>query len=499
MVPLLTFLGHNCFLVETESSSILIDPWFSKSGSFYGSWMQYPSNHHLADRARNALTREHALLLLSHEHGDHFDREFLAGLPPGLEAGVVRFDDRFLADELRQFNLRVTELDEGTSLQCGDLAVQFFRVDEGTASDAAILIEGNGFRFLNQNDCKMFDRLSDVPLPLTHYAVQFSGASWYPECFDYDAQTKRRRSAESVANKIRNVQHALEVLEPDVFVPSAGPVVFPFLSSDFGKPDSSVFVHQDELDSRLAVPRSTAVCFARPGDQVEAGERSNPIPPPSEAELEWYRRNCVDVWSHLPDHFEPNDLVEEVRQRLVRIAGLAPADTPAIEFIWGPEAIDRCVINLHDGSVELGGCPAGGAPSVEITAERKYFRLLIENPRWQEVVLTFRAQIRRSPDQFNNWVNLFLYSDPTSIEDNFKNAQVGRTERFEFDAGDFGRFTAARWCPHQGADLATAVIDGSCVVCPRHGWRFDLEQGGVDVRSGTSINAIRVREPRPGN
>jgi nitrite reductase/ring-hydroxylating ferredoxin subunit len=36
-------------------------------------------------------------------------------------------------------------------------------------------------------------------------------------------------------------------------------------------------------------------------------------------------------------------------------------------------------------------------------------------------------------------------------------------------------------------------------VCPRHGWRFDLEQGGVDVRSGTSINAIRVREPRPGN
>ena len=33
-----TYFGHNTFLVMQNETSILIDPWFSPNGAFFGSW-----------------------------------------------------------------------------------------------------------------------------------------------------------------------------------------------------------------------------------------------------------------------------------------------------------------------------------------------------------------------------------------------------------------------------------------------------------------------------
>ncbi len=32
-------------------------------------------------------------------------------------------------------------------------------------------------------------------------------------------------------------------------------------------------------------------------------------------------------------------------------------------------------------------------------------------------------------------------------------------------------------CPHQGGPLADGALDGSCVTCPWHAWRFDVRTG----------------------
>ena len=32
-------------------------------------------------------------------------------------------------------------------------------------------------------------------------------------------------------------------------------------------------------------------------------------------------------------------------------------------------------------------------------------------------------------------------------------------------------------CPHQGGPLADGAIQGTCVVCPWHGWEFDVRTG----------------------
>lgn len=41
-----------------------------------------------------------------------------------------------------------------------------------------------------------------------------------------------------------------------------------------------------------------------------------------------------------------------------------------------------------------------------------------------------------------------------------------------------GRFmTIENQCPHKGGPLCDGIVSGSTVVCPLHGWRFDLETG----------------------
>jgi len=45
-----------------------------------------------------------------------------------------------------------------------------------------------------------------------------------------------------------------------------------------------------------------------------------------------------------------------------------------------------------------------------------------------------------------------------------------------FNLGD--RFvTIENRCPHQGGPLCDGIVSGISVVCPLHGWKFDLESG----------------------
>lgn len=56
-----------------------------------------------------------------------------------------------------------------------------------------------------------------------------------------------------------------------------------------------------------------------------------------------------------------------------------------------------------------------------------------------------------------------------------------------------------RFCPHQGADLKYAKFDGQYVVCPRHQWKFDCENGGKADNSADSINAEIIKEGKESN
>ncbi len=49
-------------------------------------------------------------------------------------------------------------------------------------------------------------------------------------------------------------------------------------------------------------------------------------------------------------------------------------------------------------------------------------------------------------------------------------------------------------CPHMGAPLSDGAIYGQCVMCPWHGWRFDVQTGEwLDTKRP---NAIRTYETK---
>jgi nitrite reductase (NADH) small subunit len=65
---------------------------------------------------------------------------------------------------------------------------------------------------------------------------------------------------------------------------------------------------------------------------------------------------------------------------------------------------------------------------------------------------------------------------------------VGGTEIAIFNLN--GRFlTIENKCPHKGGPLCDGIVSGATVVCPLHGWRFDLESGMAVMASQPSCVA----------
>jgi NAD(P)H-dependent nitrite reductase small subunit len=57
-----------------------------------------------------------------------------------------------------------------------------------------------------------------------------------------------------------------------------------------------------------------------------------------------------------------------------------------------------------------------------------------------------------------------------------RSVTIDGTEVAIFNLGD--RFaTIENQCPHKGGPLCDGIVSGTVVVCPLHGWRFDLYTG----------------------
>jgi nitrite reductase/ring-hydroxylating ferredoxin subunit len=48
-------------------------------------------------------------------------------------------------------------------------------------------------------------------------------------------------------------------------------------------------------------------------------------------------------------------------------------------------------------------------------------------------------------------------------------------------------------CPHQGAPLSAGRLDGHFVVCPHHGWAFDVSTGLAAEQCNPTLETYEVR------
>ncbi|RSZ60626.1 Rieske 2Fe-2S domain-containing protein [Massilia atriviolacea] len=490
-----TFLGHAGFLIGTDDEILLIDPWLSDSGAFFGSWHQWPPNSHLLDGVLQRCHNRALNIFLSHAHQDHADAATLRALSahPRCTVFIPEYKDKYLRDTLRAMRLRTVELAEGDRAGT-QMRMRVFIDDGGINHDAALFVSTPDFTFFNQNDCKIFDRLATLKQELgeiDYYSVQFSGANWHPACFEMPEQQRQAVSRKKVLAKFLNVRSGVATLAPRFLVPAAGPCFFPFLDPALSLGSGTIFVHQEELDRYLTQKGIGNMLYPRPGEPV--GEQSSrvPIRAPTADQVAAWRATHPDRWEQGEDTFSPARFAQVLQRRLDSIAGIAlPPDTPSIAFNWGPDDADWLLVDL--AGKRLVAARQAPVPCIVVKADPRYFALMCGEARWQDIALSLRASLLRVPDVYNTVANIFLFADASnlasSLEHNFSRTQ----ERIVIEhLGQ--RYEIDRYCPHQGGDLAYASIDEtSHLVCPRHSWRFDLQAGGQCAASGMGIGAVRL-------
>tara|TARA_B110001450_G_C17661144_1_gene497283 strand:+ start:2008 stop:3609 length:1602 start_codon:yes stop_codon:yes gene_type:complete len=495
----LKFWGHNCFSVETEKSVLIIDPWFSQKGAFFGSWFQYPKNHHLRNNLLDIIEKkESSFIFVTHEHEDHFDIDFLRKLPLKTSFIIPSYEDKNFKNELKEEKRELIELEDLYEFELdNEMSIKLLISDIGINHDSAILIKTNDFCFLNQNDCKVFDRLNEIHEQVDYYSVQFSGATWHPSCFEFSEKRKAYISAKKVKNKFKNVLSGINILNPKYFLPAAGPAIFPFLEPSLSYGEGNIFVHQPELQNFLSQHDFNNTLFLKPGDHLN-GKLTTPIPIPNKEDFEDYKDNIDDVWNTLPNNFDPKLLLNAIEERLNNIKSIEIVNCPVLVFNFGEEFDDsdhtsknKIFIDLNNKIIFDEFDYKKGYE--EIVSSKRYFNLM-STEGWQNVYLSLRAKVVRRPDKFNNDLNIFLFSDANNIYENFQRTRNIPKERIEIRNGN-KIFEIDRFCPHQGADLCDAKVSlNNVLICPRHGWEFDLDHNGLNASSGETINSKQLNE-----
>jgi UDP-MurNAc hydroxylase len=350
----LRFLGHNCFLIYNDETFLLIDPWLSNKGAFFGSWFQYPKNHHLRDEIIELSKTKNGYVYFTHEHQDHFDLETLRLLSSDTTVIIPAYKDRFLSETIQENGFSCIELPENSFVSIGtQISINIFISEVGINRDSAIFVATGEFTFFNQNDCKIFDRLNEIKERVTYYTVQFSGATGHPVLYEnYSKDEKAEISRRKSNAKLTNVVRAIQILKPKFFIPAAGPAIFPYLDPFLSFGRDNIFIHQDILNDVLNSHNINNVLYPMPGDIINESLIGRKfIPPPTPAELADYRTNTVNFWKTHNFKFSISDLKSAVNDRLDKIWDLDFQCETLIQFSWGDTQAEQFIIDLQKKSI----------------------------------------------------------------------------------------------------------------------------------------------------
>jgi UDP-MurNAc hydroxylase len=110
--------------------------------------------------------------------------------------------------------------------------------------DSALLVHAGGASFLHCNDARltvgqMRRAAMECGGQLDVVAVQMSGASWHPICYEYPESEKARISAEKRSGKFEAVGRLIKLASPRMAIPFAGPMCF----LDPGLADQNRWLH----------------------------------------------------------------------------------------------------------------------------------------------------------------------------------------------------------------------------------------------------------------
>lgn len=467
MRPEIKHLGHACIQYKYGGVVLTTDPWFY--GAILKSWYPFPDNR---GNLNTALDSDY--IYISHAHEDHFDREFLRQVDPGRTTLVIpRFRSGYLEQEIRklgfdgEFAPVVLGHGDSTVLPTGIKLTML--IDRSHKEDSALLVESpDGFRFLNSNDCEL--AISDWPAEIDLLACQFSGAFWYPHCYDFDAETMARKIQEVRKNNFDRLCRRVERTQAKAYLPSAGPSCFlPPELEQFNKP-GGIFPlwHEVRDEFRFRCP------------DVHVWPFLTDYPPVPE-----YRERRRGEWSAWYGESDETVTVEELNAHFLDLQRRNK------RFLKDYKNDIYLAADGRHWQVKLGLLTS----ELEETFDPHYFmempmrvlRAVVDGrATWEDALTSMRVKLRREPDVYDLKLMGLLNFGARPVQTLTMAKQAASDEMTTKEGFEF-----QRWCPHAGEDMNFARVEDGKITCARHEWCWDANTG--ECLTGQGI-PLKVRK-----
>jgi UDP-MurNAc hydroxylase len=511
-----TALGHAGLRVETDRATLLVDPWFSPQGAFQGSWFPFPDNSHLLEPT---LLRPTAVVI-SHKHLDHVDPWFLAHLAPSIPVVIPRYPSDVLRSKIESAGPRtIVELPPRERFEPADGTSVFFVSEQSPMNhDSAIVVCDGDQTLLNLNDARLFPVQfrairTEVGGRIDVFTFQGAGASWYPMCYEYPKEQEDRLSAGKRKAKLQYASRCIELVEPVVALPFAGPPAFldPELFYHNAQMEGGIFPDQSQVADWLSERghRSTAVLL--PGDAWDVDARAKDHDPTwsgfsfadrrpyleayasrraphVRAVLEHYPQPEESLWIRFREYFERLLFMNsyfngKIGMRVgFHITGPGGGEW-AVDFRPGYEGVDR----------RIGSC------SYQYRFASRWLPSLIDGcTPWEDFFLSLRFAAHREPDLYNDHLlGLLKFAEPEALGavESFERS-LEFDERIILQSGDRS-YSVPRYCPHAGNDLLETgeILPGEVLRCLAHHYEFDLQTGRC--RNGVTSD-LDIEQLEPG-
>lgn len=500
----ITGLGHAGLRVETSGATLLVDPWFSPQGAFQGAWFPFPENARLLE---DPSLRSPTAIVISHEHLDHVDPWFLSQVPANVPVIFPWTPTETLRKKIASAGPRsLVQASPWERVQVADGTSVFFVSEASPMNhDSAIVIEGDGQTLLDLNDARLFavqlrNIRQRVGGRIDAFSFQGAGASWYPMCYGYPKVEQDRLAAKKRAAKLRYAAKCVELLEPIVALPFAGPPAFldPELFHHNAQMEDGIFPDQAQVADFLAM-RGHHCSVLLPGDSWDASLRTK------ELDAAWEGFTYEDRWPYLEAYArrragqvasvralypEPDvSLWEPFREYFGSLLALSSYFNRKIDMQIGFHITGagggHWAVDTRSGEVSVD--PEPGSSSVEYTFDSRWLPPILDRRvPWEDFFLSLRFSVRRNPDLYNDHLlGLLKFAEPEALDAVQSYEESMRLdERITLNVDD-RTYAVSRYCPHAGNDLKETgeVLPGGILRCLVHHYEFD-------VRTGKCLNGM---------
>ena len=324
-------------------------------------------------------------------------------------------------------------------------------------------------------------------------AAQFSGAMWYPNCYEYPADVMRDKVATVRDGLLDTLARKVKLSGATWYLPSAGPACFldPALDQ-FNDPDSTIFPKWEDVAEQFSA-LCPGIDIARlfPRDTihvaVDHSVRVDPFADSSETRLDVHREDRRPEW----EGFYAGDVQSVTGEEIdAYFAHLEQSNrrfladfSRTIHLVIARPGVDDEVHVLRFGAARS----SDDAPSYTIEIAERLLRSIIDGRvGWEEVLLSMRVGLRRDPDVFDLQLMSLLRYGNNPVQTRQMVREQSNNEMIVREGVSIQRF-----CPHAGEDLTTAVVCDGVIECPRHHWKWILTTGEcIDGGTVPAVSAV---------